>query len=44
MKFNSEWNGQQRTNYNRLLKARDSDKHKRQQKAFFQKKLEETDK
>ena len=29
MKFNSEWNGQQRTNYNRLLKVRDPNEHKR---------------
>ena len=37
VKFNNEWNGQQRTNYNRLLKARYPNEHKRQQKAFFQK-------
>ena len=35
MKFNSGWNGQQRTNYNRLLKVRNPDEHKREQKAFF---------
>ena len=41
MKFNSGWNGQQRTNCNRLLKVRDLDEHKHQQKAFFQKTVEE---
>ena len=30
MKFNSNWNGQQRTNYSCLLKACDPDEHKRQ--------------
>ena len=44
MKFNSKWNNQQRTIYNHLLKACDPNEHKRQQKAFFQKKLEEIDK
>ena len=41
MKFNSHWNGQQRTNYNRLLKHHDLNEHKRQQKAFFHKKMED---
>ena len=43
MKFNSKWNAHQCTNCNHLLKVRDPNEHKRQQKAFFQKKLEELD-
>ena len=41
MKFNSNWNDQQRTNYNCLLKVCNPNEHKCQQKAFFHKKIEE---
>ena len=30
MKFNNDWNGQQRANYNRLLKHHDPAEHKRE--------------
>ena len=43
MKFNNDWNGKQRTNFNRLLKHHDPDEHKRQKRAFLQKKLDELD-
>ena len=41
MKMDDSWTNKQEANYNRLLKLHNSDEHKTQQRAFYNKKLEE---
>ena len=44
LKINSSWNGQQKANYNRLLKEHNPEEHKRQKKAYLEKALADLDK